>query len=60
MGADAVIITDYYIANTGGAVITSTNKSDRIGKSKVSVGTTSITPTSTKGYNILYLKYFTE
>ncbi len=56
-GADAVLISDYYIPNTGGTSINSIYKTDSIGKGTITVGNTTIRPTSTSGYNILYLKY---
>jgi hypothetical protein len=56
-GADAVLIIDYYIPNTGGTNITSVFRTDSIGRGAVTTGNTSISPTTSSGYNILFLKY---
>ena len=56
-GADAVLITDYYIPDTGGTNITSIYKTDSIGHGIVTTGNTTISPTSSRGYNILFIKY---
>lgn len=56
-GADAVLITDYYIPDTGGTSINSFLKTDSIGKSAVTIGSATIRPLSSSGYNILYIKY---
>jgi hypothetical protein len=56
-GADAVLIIDYYIPNTGGTNITSVFRTDSIGRGTVITGNTSISPTTSSGYNILFLKY---
>lgn len=56
-GADAVLIADYYIPNTGGTNINSIYKTDSIARGTVTIGNTTISPTSSSGYNILYIKY---
>jgi len=56
-GADAVLISDYFIPNTGGTSISSIYKTDSIARGTVTVGNTTISPTTASGYNILYLKY---
>jgi hypothetical protein len=56
-GADAVLITDHYIPDTGGTNITTVFKTDSITNGTVTTGSTSITPTSFRGYNIVFLKY---
>ena len=56
-GADAVLITDYYIPDTGGTNITTVFKTDSIAKSAVTTANTTISPTSYSGYHILFLKY---
>ncbi|HEX7904250.1 MAG TPA: hypothetical protein VF487_10245 [Chitinophagaceae bacterium] len=56
-GADAVLITDYYILNTEGVHITSTYRTDSIAPRAVTTGNTFVSPTSGSGYNILFLKY---
>ncbi len=57
VGADAVIISDYYIRDTGGTNISTFHKTDSIGRSLVTLSSTLINPVSAKGYNILYIKY---
>jgi hypothetical protein len=57
VGADAVIISDYYIRDTGGTNISTLHKSDSIGRSLVTLSSTLINPVSAKGFNILYIKY---
>jgi hypothetical protein len=56
-GADAVLISDYYIPNTGGTNINSIYKTDSIARGTVTIGSTTISPTTASGFNILYLKY---
>ena len=56
-GADAVLITDYYILNTEGAHITSTYRTDSIAPGMVTTGNTFVSPAAVNGYNILFLKY---
>jgi hypothetical protein len=55
-GADAVLIEDYYLPNTG-ASINTVLTSDSIAKGKVIVGNTSMQVTGTSGFNIHFLKY---
>ncbi len=56
-GADAVLITDYYIPDTGGTNITTIYKTDSIAKTAVTTARTTVTPTVYSGYQILFLKY---
>ncbi len=56
-GADAVLITDYFIPNTGGTIITGRYITDSISGRTVTTGNTTISPISTSGYRILFLKY---
>jgi hypothetical protein len=55
-GVDAVLIKDYYIPATG-ANINTTVRTDSVGKGVVSVGNTSVTPTASSGFIVLFLKY---
>jgi hypothetical protein len=55
-GADAVLIQDYYVPNTGTSINT-VLRSDSIAKGKVIVGNTSIQATGTGGFTIHFLKY---
>ncbi|MEO5945911.1 MAG: hypothetical protein ABIP79_03785 [Chitinophagaceae bacterium] len=57
IGADAVMIIDYYIPDTGGTVINTVVKTDSLGKGIITAGNTTITPTSSSGYSIIYVKY---
>ncbi|MEO7394726.1 MAG: hypothetical protein ABIU11_07250 [Chitinophagaceae bacterium] len=56
-GADAVLITDYYIPDAGGTNITTVNKTDSIAKTSVTTANANVTPNSFSGYQILFLKY---
>ncbi len=56
-GADAVLITDYYISNTGGTDIASVYRTDSVARGLVTTGHTRINTTTASGYTILYLKY---
>ncbi len=56
-GADAVIITDYFIANIGQS-ISSTYKIDSVGKGIITTGNTTISPISSSGFRIFFLKYY--
>ena len=56
-GADAVIITDYFIANIGQS-ISSTYKTDSVGKGIITTGNTTISPISSSGFRIFFLKYY--
>jgi hypothetical protein len=55
-GADAIIISDSYFPN-GGQSITSTYLSDSLGKGIITTGNTTITPTSSSGFRIFFVKY---
>ena len=55
-GADAVLINDYYISNTG-ASINSTYRSDSLGKGLITFGNSTVTNTGSSGFTILFLKY---
>jgi hypothetical protein len=55
-GADAILITDYYIPNTGQAINT-LYRTDTIERGVISTGSTTITPLSTSGYRIYFIKY---
>jgi len=55
-GADAVLIQDYYIPNTG-ASLNSVFRTDSLGKSTITSGTTSVNQSGTTGLTILFLKY---
>jgi hypothetical protein len=56
-GADAILITDFFIAGYGGTTINSTQLSDSIGKSLVTTSNAVISPATSTGFNILFLKY---
>ncbi|MBC7872955.1 MAG: hypothetical protein H7Y01_03105 [Ferruginibacter sp.] len=56
-GADAVLITDYYITNTGGTSISGIYRTDSIAGGTVMTGNTTVTPTVTSGFHILFIKY---
>ncbi len=55
-GADAVIITNYYIPNTAQS-ISSTYKTDSMGKGIIITGNTTISPLSSSGFRIFFVKY---
>ena len=55
-GANAVIISDYYIPNTG-QTINTTYKTDSVGKGTVTTGNTTVTPTSSSGFRVFFIKY---
>ncbi len=55
-GADAVIITDYFIPNTGQSICT-IYKTDSVGKGTVTTGNTTINPTSSSGFRLFFVKY---
>ena len=55
-GADAVIISDFFIANTGQS-INSTYKTDSLGKGIMIAENTTITPLYSSGFRIYFLKY---
>ena len=56
-GADAVLITDYYIPNTGGYNALSTYRTDSVARGTITTGNTVVTPSTERGYRILFLKY---
>ena len=56
-GADAVLITDYYIPDTGGTNITTLYTTDSIAKTAVTTAKTTVSPATYSGYQILFLKY---
>ena len=56
-GADAVLILDYYIPDTGGTNIYSHSQTDTTARGVVTNRHTSIQPVSQSGYQIMYLKY---
>lgn len=55
-GADAILITDYNIPNTG-QVINTVYLTDTVERGVISTGSTTITPLSTSGYRIYFIKY---
>lgn len=56
-GADAVLITDYYIPDTGGTNIHTIFRTDSIARGTITTGNAIVSPTSASGYTILFLKY---
>ncbi len=56
-GADAVLIVDYYVPDTGGTNILSSSRTDSVGRGIVTTRHTTINPTAEKGYHIMYIKY---
>ena len=58
-GADAVIIQDYYIPNTG-ASINSFYRSDSLGKGLITVGNSTVTNTGSSGFIIFFIKYTSQ
>lgn len=55
-GADAVIITDYFIANTGQS-INSTYRTDSLGKGVITTENTTIHPLYSSGFRVIFVKY---
>lgn len=55
-GADAVLIQDYYVPNTGTSINT-TMRSDSLNKGLITVGNTTVQSTGSSGFNIYFLKY---
>jgi hypothetical protein len=55
-GADAVLITDYYIPNNGQAINT-VYRTDTVERGIISTGNTTITPLSSSGYKVYFIKY---
>ena len=56
-GADAVLIMDYYVPDTGGTNIFSASRTDSIDGGRITTRHTAISPTTSKGYHIMYIKY---
>jgi hypothetical protein len=56
MGADAILINDYYMPYTGTAINT-VYTTDTVSRGIVRTGTTTVSPTVTTGYQILFVKY---
>ena len=56
-GADAILITDFFIPDNGGTTISQTQRADSVGKSLITTGQAVIAPGSTSAFNILFLKY---
>ena len=56
MGADAILILDYYVPYTGTSM-NSVYTADSIGKRLITTGNTQIVSTGTTGYNILFIRY---
>jgi hypothetical protein len=56
-GADAVLIMDYYAPDTGGTDIISASRTDSVGRGTVTTRHTTISPTASRGYHIMYIKY---
>lgn len=55
-GADGIVLSDYYIPNTGQAINT-VYRTDTIEKGIISTGSTTITPISTSGLRVYFIKY---
>ncbi len=55
-GADAVLITDYYVPDAG-TNITTVYRTDSMAKSAVTTANTVIQPLGYNGFTILFLKY---
>ncbi len=55
-GADGILITDYYIPQSGHAINT-VLRTDTLSKSVITTGNTTITPLTTSGYRIFFIKY---
>ncbi len=55
-GADAVLIQDYYIPNTG-TNINSFYRSDSLGKGLITVGNSTVSSMGSSGFTIFFLKY---
>ena len=55
-GADAVIISDFFIANTGQS-INSTYKTDSFGKGIIIAENTTISPVYSSGFRVIFVKY---
>lgn len=55
-GADGIVISDYYIPNTGQSINT-VYRTDTVGRGVISTGSTTITPISTSGYRVYFIRY---
>lgn len=55
-GANAVLIKDYYIPNTG-AAINSITRTDSVGRGAISIGSATVQQTGSSGFTVLFLKY---
>jgi hypothetical protein len=55
-GADAVLIKDYFIPVLGTGIHT-TMRSDSIGKSLITTGKSTVSPSVTSEFMVLFLKY---
>jgi hypothetical protein len=54
-GADAVIISDFFIPNTG-QLISSTYKTDSVSKATITTGNTTISLLSSGGFRVFFVK----
>lgn len=54
-GADAILIKDYFVPNTGTAINTTTHI-DSVGKGVVAVGQTTVQQTNSTGFYVWFLK----
>jgi len=55
-GADAVLIYDYYVFDPG-ATINTVSHTDSLGKGLITIGSSTVVPNSSTGFNIIFLKY---
>ncbi len=55
-GADAILITNYFIPNTGQS-ISSTYITDSVGKGIITTGNTTISPITSSGFRIFFVRY---
>lgn len=55
-GVDAVLIKDYFIPVSGTGIHT-TMRSDSVGKSLITTGKSTVTPSVTSEFMVLFLKY---
>jgi hypothetical protein len=56
IGADAVLVQDYYTLNTG-ANISSFYRSDSLGKGLITIGNSTVTNTGLSEFIVFFLKY---
>ena len=56
-GADAVLIMDYYVPDTGGTNIFSASRTDSVDGGRVTTRHTTISPTTSNGFHIMFIKY---